>query len=306
MIRDGIVDAHHHLWVRARHPQDWIDPTSMAAIDADFTPDDLAAATSGHGIEGTVVVQSVSSTSETLDLLDVAAGSSLVRGVVGWVDVRAPDVPERLARLRAARGGDRLVGIRYMVQAEADPRFLDRDDVRRGIAAVAADDLVFDLVVRDHQLAAVVRLVEAQPQSRFVLDHLGKPPLADGHLATWSADLARLASCPNVSAKLSGLVTEARWDDWTPRDLRPAVDHALETFGADRLLYGSDWPVSLLAASYGRWVEALDDLLAGLSPAEQHAVWQGTARRVYGLPSASPPTGSTPSTAPAAGEKEST
>lgn len=279
----GIVDAHHHLWNRARHRQDWIDPRTMAAIDADFAPSDLVPVAEAGGVTRTVVVQAVSSEAETADLLHIAAGSDLVRGVVGWLDLTAADVCDRLGRLRAAPGGDRLVGIRHLVQSEPDPAFLDRPDIRRGIAAVAEAGLVFDLVVRQHQLPAAARLAEALPQVSFVLDHLGKPALASHDLDDWARGLRALARQPNVSAKLSGLVTEADWAAWTPADLRPAVAQALEAFGPDRLMFGSDWPVCLLATTYQRWIDVLSDLLAECDGPQRDAIWRRTALRAYRL-----------------------
>ncbi|MGC4834085.1 amidohydrolase family protein [Micromonospora vinacea] len=279
--RAGIVDAHHHLWVRARHPQPWIDPVTMAAIDADFEPADLAPPARAAGVTATVVVQSIASDSETVDLLGVAAEDTLVRGVVGWVDLTADDVPDRLDRLRAARGGERLVGIRHLVQSETDPAYLDRADVRRGIAAVGAAGLVFDLLVRQHQLPMAARLTRDLPEVSFVLDHLAKPAVGRPEMAEWSRDLRSLAASPNTTAKLSGLVTEVPLPHWTPQDLRQAVDEALDAFGPDRLMFGSDWPVCLLASSYQRWVDTLAELLEGKDGAE--SVWGETARRVYGL-----------------------
>ncbi|WP_129790114.1 amidohydrolase family protein [Promicromonospora panici] len=291
-MQHDVVDAHHHLWVRSRTPQDWVDPVTMAAIDADFTPADLPAA--AHGVSATVVVQSANLWSESRELLAIAASdagrSAGIRGVVAWADIFDPAVSDRVAELRSGTGGAALVGIRTQVQAEHDPAYLDRDDVRRGITAAcsagaAHPGLVFDLVVRADQLAACSRLAAALPDVSFVLDHLGKPRLgaADADLAAWKRGLADLAARPNVTAKLSGIVTEARWDAWQPDDLRPAVDHALEVFGPHRLMFGSDWPVCLLASDYGEWLATLGDLLAGLSPDEAAAVWAGTARRVYQL-----------------------
>lgn len=281
--RPGIVDAHHHLWVRARHPQPWIDPDTMAAIDNDFTPADLAPAARAAGVTETVVVQSIASVAETEHLLGIAADDPLISGVVGWVNLTADDIDERIDRLRAARGGERLVSIRHLVQSEADPAYLDRRDVRRGIAAVGAAGLAYDLLVRDHQLPAATRLVRDLPEVSFVLDHLGKPALGAGGLGDWPAHLRALAAEPNVTAKLSGLVTEVDGPSWTADDLRPAVDHALAVFGPDRLMFGSDWPVCLLASSYTRWVRVLADLVESLGDAEQAAIWRETAHRAYRL-----------------------
>jgi L-fuconolactonase len=326
-VLHDVVDAHHHLWVRSRTPQGWIDPVTMAAIDADFTPADLPAA--AHGVSGTVVVQSANLWSESRELLAIAASddgrAAGIAGVVAWADILDPEVGDRVAALRSGPGGGALVGIRTQVQAEPDPAYLDRPDVRHGIAAACEagtglavgagsgdpagsglvpgalgragagpagaagpTPLVFDLVVRHDQLAACARLAAALPEVPFVLDHLGKPSLtgaasAGPELAGWKRGILDLAARPNVTAKLSGLVTEARWDAWQPDDLRPAVDHALDAFGPDRLMFGSDWPVCLLASDYGEWMDTLRDLLAGLSPDEAAAVWAGTARRVYKL-----------------------
>lgn len=280
----GSVDAHHHLWDFAVRDQDWIDPRWMARIRRDFSPADLAAAVEGTGVRSTVLVQTVAVPAETPEMLAVAAGSDLVAGVVGWVDLTAPDVADRLARLAAAPGGDRLVGVRHLVQAEADPRWLCRPDVRRGLAAVAAADLAYDLLVLPHQLPAAAETVRALPQLRIVLDHLAKPPVATGALEPWAGRLRELAAAPNVTAKLSGLVTEATWAGWTVADLRPYTDVAVAAFGPDRLMYGSDWPVCLLAAEdYRQVLGAAEQLTAGLSAAERAAVFGGTARQVYRL-----------------------
>ncbi|MFC0529336.1 amidohydrolase family protein [Phytohabitans kaempferiae] len=281
--RAGIIDAHHHLWRRERHPQPWIDPVSMAAIDADFVHADLAAEAEPAGVTGTVVVQSIHSEAETTDLLSVASRSELIKGVVGWVDFAAPDTADRVGRLRATRGGGKLVGIRHLVQDEPDPAFLERSAIRRAVAAIGDAGLVFDLVCRHQQLPAVIGLVESLPQVSFVLDHLGKPPLAGQELRGWAGHLRTLARLPNVSAKLSGLVTEANWSSWTPADLKPAVAHALDTFGPARLMFGSDWPVCLLATTYLDWIEVLRDLLAGCDEHQRQQIWRETALRVYQL-----------------------
>jgi L-fuconolactonase len=279
------VDAHHHLWDLAVRDQDWISGDRMARIRRDFGPDDLAAAVAGTGVGRTVVVQTVAVAAETPELLAVAAGSDLVTGVVGWVDLTAPGVADRIADLTSRPGGDRLVGIRHLVQGERDPRWLCRDDVRRGLAVVAGAELVYDLLVRPHQLRPAIETVRALPQLRFVLDHLAKPPIAAGELHPW-ADLVReLAAAPNVSCKLSGMVTEASWPGWTVRELRPFADTVLDAFGPDRVMFGSDWPVCLLAApGYADVLAAAEQLTAGASRAERDAVFGGTAERVYRLP----------------------
>lgn len=309
------IDAHHHLWVRTRTPQPWIDPVSMRAIDADFTTDDLARALAGQHVTGTVVVQSVPTEAETADLLVVADRTPVIQGVVGWVELADPGVADALARLASGPGGRHLVGVRSMVQAEHDPGYLDGGDLRRGMRAVAEQGLTIDLVTRHEQLPGVARLVRDLPEVSFVLDHLGKPPLADpgpavgGDLAGWVEAIREIGTYPNVTAKLSGLVTEASWTSWSSQDLRPAVDHALDAFGPERLMFGSDWPVSLLATRYAEWVETLTGLLGGLTSTEQAAVWHRTARRVYGLSTeraAEGPGGSAPIAEPSTDAEPST
>ncbi|MEV4516830.1 amidohydrolase family protein [Dactylosporangium sp. NPDC049525] len=282
-LRREIVDAHHHLWVRARHPQPWISAATMAAINADFTVDDLTPLAAAAGVTQTVVVQTISSAAETVDLLRLTRTTDLIGGVVGWVDLTAANVASRITRLQAGEGGDRLVGFRHLVQAEPDPGFLDRPDVRRGVAAVGAAGLVFDLVIRRHQLPAAVRLARDLPGVSFTLDHLGKPAQPSSKHGGWARDLRTFAQLPNTTAKLSGLATEADWSAWTPAELRPAVEHALDVFGPSRLMFGSDWPVCLLATSYERWIEVLAALLHPLSEEDQAMIWGETARRVYKL-----------------------
>ncbi|GAA1764410.1 amidohydrolase family protein [Luedemannella helvata] len=281
----GRVDAHHHVWDFGVRDHPWIDPDSMAAIHRDFALADLAPVAAAAGVTATVLVQTVPLAAETPEFLALAAdGDGLVAGVVGWVDLTAPDVADALAALRAAPGGERLVGIRHPVQSEPDPGWLARPDVRRGLAAVADAGLVYDLLVRHHQLPAATEAVRALPELRFVLDHLGKPPVAAGGLAPWADDLRALAACPNVAAKLSGLVTEDDWAHWTVERLRPYADVAIDAFGPDRLMFGSDWPVCLLAASYADWVAAADELTSAFTPTQRAAFRSATARHWYNLP----------------------
>jgi L-fuconolactonase len=280
----GHVDAHHHLWDLAVRPQDWIDPDRMARIRRDFPPADLAAAIAGTGIDRTVVVQSVAVAAETPELLAIAATGGPVTGVVGWVDLTDPAVADRLAELAAGRGGDRLVGIRHLVQGERDPRWLCRPDVRSGLAAVAAAGLAYDLLVLPHQLPAAVDTARALPGLSLVLDHLAKPPIAAGAIEPWAGLLRLLAAEPGVNLKLSGMVTEASWSDWTVADLRPFARIAMEAFGPDRTMFGSDWPVCLLAADgYREVLAATEELTADLTETERAAVFGGTAERAYGL-----------------------
>ncbi|WP_419997959.1 amidohydrolase family protein [Streptomyces boninensis] len=279
----AVTDAHHHVWDLSVRDQDWITGPDMAPIRRDFALADLEPEARAHGVTRTVLVQTVPVAAETPEFLSLAAAGDLVAGVVGWTDLTSPAVADELARLRELPGGEHLVGIRHGVQAEPDPRWLERPDVLRGLRAVEAAGLAYDVLVRAHQLPAAAVAAREVPGLTFVLDHLGKPPIADAELQPWADDLRTFASQPNTVAKLSGLVTEADWRRWSVKDLRPYADTALEAFGADRLMFGSDWPVCRLAASYGEVVEAAQALTAGLSPAGRDAFWSGTAGRAYGL-----------------------
>jgi L-fuconolactonase len=227
-------------------------------------------------------VQTITVPEETPEFLETARTAPEVLGVVGWVDLTAADVAGDLARLRGLPGGDRLVGIRHQVQEEPDPRWLVRPDVVAGLRAVEDAGLVYDLLVKPHQLEAAVEVTGALPGLRFVLDHAGKPAIADRVLDPWRDQLRRLAERPNVACKLSGLVTEAA-PDWTVDDLRPYAGHVLACFAPDRVMAGSDWPVCLLAGSYDDVTAATGELLAGLDDAGRAAVLGGTAERWYRL-----------------------
>jgi L-fuconolactonase len=276
-----IIDAHHHLWDPNRRDYDWLAPDVLAPLRRPYTVDDLWEVTDGR-VAHTVLVQTVSDLGESAEFLATAgANDGLIRGVVGWVDLAAADVVDQIDALREGPGGGRLVGIRHQVQDEPDPRWLARPEVRRGLRAVGAAGLAYDLLVLVPQLEAATAVVRELPEVRFVLDHLAKPGIAAGEWEPWASRIAELAGEPNVSAKLSGLVTEARWDDWDAARIAPYAKHALEVFGPDRLMYGSDWPVCTLAASYEEVWELAGELLAGLSEAERAAVLGGTAARVY-------------------------
>jgi L-fuconolactonase len=278
-----VIDAHHHVWDLGVRDQDWITGAELAPLRRNFLISEYREAALESGVTASVLVQTVVDAGETPELLALAGSDDLVGGVVGWVDLTSARIAGRLVALRELPGGSKLRGIRHQVQSEADPGWLTRADVVRGLAAVAAARLVYDLVITAGQLPAAAAAARAVPGLVFVLDHLGKPPIASGAIEPWASDLRRLAELPNTVAKLSGLVTEADWGRWQPSDLRPYVEVALEAFGPDRLMFGSDWPVCTLAASFGTVVAAARDLTAALSPAEQAAIFTGTATRVYGL-----------------------
>ncbi|MFD8388200.1 amidohydrolase family protein [Streptomyces sp. NPDC059680] len=277
------VDAHHHVWDLSVRDQDWIKGPGLRPLRRNFTLADLAPEARAAGVDRTVLVQTVTVAEETPEFLALAAGHDLVAGVVGWADLTRPDIADELSRLRELPGGSFLKGIRHQVQGEPDPQWLLRKDVQRGLAAVATAGLVYDLVVLPHQLPACVEVAHALPQLTFVLDHLGKPLIAAGEHDPWASALRALAALPNTVAKLSGLATEADPASWTTADLRPYTDTALEAFGPDRLMFGSDWPVCTLAATYNDVCTAMAELTADLGDADRHALFEGTATAVYGL-----------------------
>jgi L-fuconolactonase len=272
-----IVDAHHHLWEDlTRRDYDWL--ADLDPIRRPYTVDDLAAVTPA---DRTVLVQTVPTVEETEEFLATAAATPLIAGVVGWVDLTAPDIAGRLAALRSSPGGDTLVGIRHPAQGEADPGWLVRPDVIRGITAVAEAGLTYDVLILPPQHETAIALADAVPGVRLVLDHAGKPAIADDGYEPWTRFLTALAARPNVFCKLSGLVTEADWTKWTVEDLRPYASHVLESFGPDRVMFGSDWPVCELAATYEQVYESARTFTGALSASEQADVFGGTASRAY-------------------------
>ena len=277
-----LIDSHLHMWERARNPQTWIDTATMSAIDRDFGPEVAANEMRAREIDGCVVIQCVNVLGETLDLLAAADSVGTILGVVGWVDLQA-DVPTQLDSLRAAPGGQHLVGVRHVTFTETDESWLCRPDIVRGLRALAGADLPFDVVVEPWQLPLVKKLADSMESATLVLDHLGNPPIASSNLAQWSADLAALATCENVRAKVSGLITKDDWDHWTVDRLRPIVDHALDTFGPSRLMFGSDWPLAELAGGYEPWKSAYLELTDDLTSIEKASIDAESARIVYGL-----------------------
>jgi L-fucono-1,5-lactonase len=276
------IDAHHHFWDPARATYPWLTPELLPIARA-FGPDDLAPLLEAADIGRTIVVQARASLDETRELLALAAGSPFVAGVVGWVDLTDPAIGDVLASLGSSPGGERLVGVRHQVHDEADPDWLLRADVRRGLQAVAAAGLVYELLVRARELPAALEIVQAVPDLRFVVDHLAKPPIRDGALQPWAALIQPFGPLENAWCKVSGLVTEADWRAWQVDDLSPYVRHAIDVFTPDRLMFGSDWPVCLLAAPYGRVVESAGALTADFTAAERARFFGGTASRVYKL-----------------------
>jgi L-fuconolactonase len=279
-----IIDAHHHLWDPEVREYGWLAGDVLTPIRRPYRPGDLRTKAAESGVDGTVLVQTVSDVDETVDFLAMAdANRDLILGVVGWVDLTDPNVADTLAALRDKPGGDRLAGIRHQAQDEDDPAWLARQDVLRGLAAVAAAGLAYDLLVLPHQLDAAIAAVTEVPQGRYVLDHAAKPPIASGEREPWASRIHELAAQPNLACKLSGLVTEADWTQWTVEDIRPYAETVLTEFGPNRVLFGTDWPVCELASSYPGVTELARDLCADLSEADRAAVFGGNAREWYRL-----------------------
>lgn len=277
------IDAHHHVWDLSVRDQDWITGPELQSLRRNFTVADLEPEARAAGVDRTVLVQTITVAAETPEFLALAAERELIGGVVGWTDLTAPEVADELARLRELPGGRYLKGIRHQVQGEPDPEWLLRPDVRRGLAAVAEAGLVYDLIVQPHQLPSAAAAAAALPELTFVLDHLGKPPIVAGDLEPWASGVRALAALPNTVCKLSGMVTEADLGKWTVDDLRPYADTVLEAFGPSRMMFGSDWPVCTLAATYEEVAESARELTAGLGDDERDQVFEGTATRVYRL-----------------------
>jgi len=278
-----VVDAHHHLWDPSRRHYPWMGD-ELAAIRKPFGPADLRPVLLANRVDRTVLVQTIASVDETREFLATAAATDFIAGVVGWVDLTDSAVSETLAQLRSSPGGNHLVGIRHQVHDESDERWLLRDDVLRGVRAVGDADLVYDLLVRTRELPAAHAIARHFPDSRFVIDHIGKPRIAGGSRDPgWEQAMAAFADLPNVTCKLSGMVTEASWTEWTPEDLAPYVRRALEWFGPQRCMFGSDWPVCLLAASYERVLEVLKYTLRDRKASELEAILGGNAIRIYRL-----------------------
>ena len=273
------IDAHQHFWRYDPVEYDWID-ASMAPLRRDFLPADLEPELRASGFDACVAVQARQSLEETRWLLELADRHTFIAGVVGWADLQAPDLQ---AQLEPFAGRRRLVGLRHVVQAEPDDRFLLRPAFLRGITALHDFGLAYDILIYPRHLPAAIEFAQRLEGHRLVLDHLAKPEIRGGEIAQWNRQLRDLAACANVMAKLSGLVTEADWHNWTAEGIRPYLDVAFECFGWDRLMIGSDWPVCTVAADYGRTMRLVTDYMRGRPALEQDAVLGGNAARFWRL-----------------------
>jgi L-fuconolactonase len=276
-----IIDAHQHFWRYAAEEYGWIDEP-MAALRRDFTPEESAREMSAIDVGACVAVQARQTLDETRWLLELAEAHPSIAGVVGWVDLQTGARQVR-AQLASFAGHPRLVGMRHIVQAEPDDRFLLRPQVLDGLAVLADFALAFDLLLHPRHLPVAAECVARFPDHRFVLDHLAKPNIRAKAIDVWERDIRALAAHHNVFAKLSGLVTEADWSRWTPADIRPYLDVAFDAFGWQRLMIGSDWPVCMVAGSYSRTMRVVLDYLAVRPAHEQAAVLGGNAQRFWRL-----------------------
>lgn len=273
------IDAHQHFWRYQPETHAWISD-AMAPLKRDFLPADLEPLLAAMRFDGCVAVQAQQDVAETEWLLQLADQHAFVRGVVGWVNLCATNVIDVLQPLAAH---PRLRGVRHVVQDETDDRFMLRPEFMRGIAGLAQFRLTYDILIYPRQLPAAVDLVSRFPQQRFVLDHIAKPEIRDRRFGPWKSGIAALAAQPNVSCKLSGIVTEADWHAWKPSDFTEYLDVVLDRFGPYRLMIGSDWPVCTLAGTYADVVGVVSDYISFLSPSERDAILGGNAVRFYGL-----------------------
>jgi L-fuconolactonase len=275
-----MIDAHHHLWKYSPAEYGWITP-QMPAIRRDFLPAQLEELMHHFGIEGTVAVQARQTLEETAWLLSLAEKHPLIRGVVGWVPLtEGAGVKRHLERFAGNHG---LRGVRHVIHDEADPRYILRDDFNAGVRALREFGLRYDILIFERHLPAAIEFVDRHPNQVFILDHVAKPRIKERALSPWDRNMRDLAKRQNVYCKLSGMVTEADLERWTPEDLQPYIDVALAAFGPRRLMYGSDWPVLLLAGDYARWFGTVSNAISKLSKAEQERIMGGTAAEAYGI-----------------------
>lgn len=274
------IDSHQHFWRYDAAEYAWIDD-SMSALRRDFLPSDARREMNLAGIDACVAVQARQTLAETRWLLELADENAFVAGVIGWIDLQAPDAA---AQLEPFVSQPKFVGVRHIVQSEADDCFMLRPAFCRGISLLADRDLTYDILIYPRHLRVAAELVSRFPRQRFVLDHLAKPNIRTGEIHEWERGVRELAAFPLVFCKLSGLVTEADWTSWTPDDLRAYFDVAFDCFGASRLLFGSDWPVCSVAAEYRKVVSVVENYMADRSEVDRKAVMGGNAARLWRLP----------------------
>jgi L-fuconolactonase len=274
-----VIDSHHHFWNYNPREYGWISD-AMSVLRRDFGPANLMSEISHVGIDAVVSVQARQTIKETLWLLEFANQNDFNRGVVGWVPLISPDV---IQSLELYSKNPKLKSVRHVIQDESDDNYILRDDFKHGVSQLAALNLRYDILIFERHLPQTIQFVDRHPKQIFILDHIAKPRIREGVLDPWRKNLRELARRENVYVKLSGVVTEADWNNWTPGQLKPYFDATLEAFGPRRVMFGSDWPVCLVAATYERWVRCVRDYCAAFSPAEQERIFGGTAIEAYNL-----------------------
>jgi L-fucono-1,5-lactonase len=273
------IDAHHHFWKYTTAEYGWIED-SMKVIRRDFLPADLEKEIRAAGIDGVVSVQARQTLEENHFLLDLAHRNDFIRGVVGWAPLTEANVKAVLEQFAAQ---PKAKAIRHTLQGEADDRYMLREDFNRGIALLKDFSLAYDILIYERHLPQTLQFVDRHPDQVFVLDHIAKPRIKDGYLSPWQTNIVQLAHRPNVYCKISGMVTEADYKNWTEEQLYPYVDTVVSAFGPKRVMFGSDWPVCLVACPYGRWVEIVKKRIGDLSQPEQDRILGGTAIEAYKL-----------------------
>lgn len=274
-----VIDAHHHFWQYNREEYGWIGD-AMQSIRTDFLPGNLEQTIRSAGVDGVVTVQARQSVEETGWIIWMARQHEFIKGVVGWVPLVDAELEESLERYTEEKS---LKGVRHVIQGEPDPEFILRSDFNRGISLLKKYELVYDILVTERQLPQTIRFVDQHPDQPFVLNHLAKPLIGKNELSPWRECISELAKRSNVSCKISGMVTEADYHNWTPEQLHPYFEVVLEAFNPDRLLFGSDWPVCLVATTYPNWVELVKKEICSLSETERAKIMGGNATRIYHL-----------------------
>jgi L-fuconolactonase len=273
------IDAHHHLWRYSAEKYGWIDDT-MTRLRRDYMPADLLEVIAGAHIDGTIAIEARQELSETHDLIALAEANPFIEAVVGWAPIASEGFPACLESLRAY---PKLKGLRHVIQSEPDDDFILGSDFNRGISTMLSSGLVYEILIYERHLPQTIKFVDAHPDQVFVLDHIAKPRIREQVLSPWRERLYELAKRENVFCKVSGIVTEADWQEWTEADFRPYLDTVFEAFGPTRLMMASDWPVCLLATGYQDWFRLLDNYAATLSEHERGQFCGGTAIQAYGL-----------------------
>jgi L-fuconolactonase len=277
------IDSHHHIWDLSVRDQEWIAGEAMQPIRRNFSISDLEVVSATSRIDKTILVQTVADYTETPELLEIAQSEQLVGAVVGWLKIDAPDAIEHLQKYLDLPGAEYLKGIRDIAQDHPDSNYLAKSETIANVRKLGELGITYDLLTKIPELPAAIELVRACPDVQFIMDHISKPKIAEQEFEPWKTLMSELATFPNVLCKVSGLVTETNWKEWQVKDFKPYVDHVIEIFTPQRLMFGSDWPVANLGGTYAQVVELAEALTSGLSPSESECFWHRTASAAYRL-----------------------